>query len=216
MKKLFVILLTLSTITLFGQTKKGKEPSEFLPKGYVIFEKISGDLNNDSIIDCVLLIKATDKSKIILDKYRGKLDCNRRGIIVLFNKIDHYELALKNYNCFSSENEDGGVYLPPELSIEIKKENLYAHYGHGRYGYWKYTFRYQDSDFVLIGYDQHDVGPINDTEKSINFLTKKKKVRVLMSENNEVASETWENIKFNNLVKLSEIKDFDELDMTIY
>ncbi len=221
MKILQTILLTILTATVFGQIRQKQNPTNFLPKGYVIFEKINGDLNNDGIVDCVLVIKGTDKNYFVSDKYRGQLDRNRRGIIILFNKNDYYELALKNYDCFSSENEEGGVYFAPELSIEIKKGNLYAHYGHGRYGYWKYTFRFKNSDFELIGYDQsNNRGPLIESETSINFLNKKKQEKVNTNENaegdDEVFKETWKNISVNKLIKLSEIKDFDDLDMSVF
>jgi len=71
---------------------------------------------------------------------------------VLLNSANNYQLALENYDCFSSENEAGGVYFAPELWVKIEKGNLYINYSHGRYGYWSYTFRFQDSDFALIGY----------------------------------------------------------------
>lgn len=207
-------------IAAFGQVEQKQDPADFLPKGYVIFEKITGDLNKDGMEDCVIIIKGSDTNKIVTDEYRGKLDRNRRGIIVLFNKKDHYELSLKNCDCFSSENEDGGVYFPPELSIEIKKGNLYAHYGHGRYGYWEYTFRFNNSDFELIGYDESNGGPVIESETSINFLTKMKKEKVNTNENaqggDEVFKVTRKNINVNRLVKLSEIKDFDELDMSVH
>jgi hypothetical protein len=197
-----------------------KNPIDFLPKGFLAFETIKGDLNKDGIEDCVLIIKGTDKKQIITDEYRGKLDRNRRGIIVLINKKDHYELAVKNENCFSSENEDGGVYFAPELSVEIKKGNLFVHYGHGRYGYWQYNFRYQESDFELIGYESSSGGAVIESETSINFLSKKKQEKVNTNENaeggDEVFKETWKKINVNKLIKLSEIKDFDELDMTVY
>lgn len=209
------------TTSVFGQVDLKQKQSAFLPKGYLVFERINGDLNKDGIEDCVLIIKGTDKGKIATDEYRGKLDRNRRGIIVLLNKKGHYELAVKNYNCFSSENEDGGVYFAPELSIEIKKGNLCVHYGHGRYGYWRYTFRFQKSDFELLGYDQSDNrGPITNSQTSINFLSKKKQEKVNTNENakgdDEVFIETWKNITVNKFIKLSEIKDFDELDMSVY
>ncbi len=221
MKPLLTFLMTILTITVFGQVEQKKNPSDFLPNGYVVFEKVTGDLNKDGIDDCILIIKGTDKSKIVKDENHGESDRNRRGIIILFNKKDHYELALKNYDCFSSENEDGGVYFAPELSIEINKGNLYANYGHGRYGYWKYTFRFQNSDFELIGYDQSDNhGPVVNSEISINFLSRKKLERLNTNESaeggDEVFKETWKNINVNRLIKLSEIKDFDELDMKIY
>lgn len=219
MKNLLIIIAILYTTILFGQTKQGKEPSDFLPEGYVIVERINGDLNKDRLVDCILIIKGTDKSKIIKDEYRGELERNRRGIIVLFNKKGHYELAVKNYDCFSSENEDGGVYFAPELSIEIKKGNLNILYGHGRYGSWSYTFRFQNYDFELTGYDLRDNrSPIVNKTVSINFLTKKKQTNENINQNaevdgDEVYKETWEKIRVEKLLKLSEIKDFDDLQI---
>lgn len=203
------------------KVEQKQNPTDFLPKGYVVFEKIEGDLNRDGLNDCVLIIKGTDKSKIIQEEYRGKLDLNRRGILVLFRKNSVYELAVKNYNCFSSENEDGGVYYAPELAVQVEKGNLYVHYAHGRYGYWNYTMRYQNLDFEMIGYDQSDnSGPIINRELSIDFLKKRKREKVNTNENAESGEEifkgNWENIKVNRLIRLSEIEDFDELDMGQY
>lgn len=214
-----------------SQTIEGKKnPSDFIPEGYVInkyeggvssegWNEIKGDLNKDGLDDIVLIIKGTDKSKIIKDENRGELDRNRRGIIVLLNKGNYYELASKNYNCFSSENEDGGVYFAPELSVSIEKGNLHIDYGHGRYGSWGYTFRYQNGDMELIGYDSYSSnGPVPQYEVSINFLTKKKLTKDNLNkdddgENYEIKyKDTWETIKVNKLIKLSEIKDFDELE----
>ncbi|MEZ4901726.1 MAG: hypothetical protein R2822_08210 [Spirosomataceae bacterium] len=219
MKNLPTFLMTILAFSAWGQAKQN--PTDFVPKGYVVFEKIQGDLNKDGKADCVLIIKGTDKRKIIKDQYRGLLDRNRRGIIVLFNKNGQYELAVKNDHCFSSENEDGGVYFAPELSVAIEKSNLYVQYGHGRYGDWKYTFRFQNSNFELIGYDQSEnTGPITNSETSINFISKKKQTKVNTNPNaeggDEVFKETWKKITINRLVKLAEIKDFDELDMTVY
>ncbi|GGA80368.1 hypothetical protein GCM10008015_21340 [Flavobacterium palustre] len=217
MKTIKILLTAFFTTILFAQ---GKKPTDFIPKGYVLFEKTNGDLDKDGIEDCVLIIKATDKNKIIKDENRGELDRNRRGIIILWNKKNRYELAAKNYNCFSSENEDGGVYFPPELSVLIEKGKLIVHYGHGRYGYWKYTFRYKDTDFDLIGYDISNGGAVISDETSINFLTKKKLQRVNTNKNDEggqeVFKDTWKTIKQNPLIKLSEIKDFDELYLGDY
>lgn len=197
-----------------------KEFSDFLPNGYVVFDKIYGDLNKDGKSDCVLLIKGTNKDNFVKNQFDEIVDRNRRGIIILFKKNDHYEVAIKNYDCFASENEDGGVYYPPEMSIKCSKGNLYVHYSHGRYGHWKYTFKNRNSDFELIGYDESNGGIVIDSELSINFLTKKKQKKVNTNENaeggDEVFTETWENIKVDRLVKLSEIKDFSEPFISVY
>jgi hypothetical protein len=220
MRKLLILIGLIYTISVFGQVNEQKELSDFLPIGYVIFDKTFGDLNKDGSEDCVLIIKGTNKDNIVENQFDEKVDRNRRGIIILFNKNDHYELAIKNYDCFASENEDGGVYYPPEMSIEIRKGNLYVHYSHGRYGYWQYTFRSQNSDFELIGYDESNGGAVIDSEMSINFLTKKKQMKVNTNKNaeggDEVFKETWGNIKLDRLIKLSEIKDFFEISMSIY
>ena len=224
MKKLLTFLITILAATVFGQVESKNNPSDFLPKGFVVFERINGDLNKDGIEDCVLIIKGTDKTKIITDEYSGILDRNRRGIIVLLNKNNRYKLAVKNYECFSSENEDGGAYFAPELSIEINDGNLHTHYTHGRYGYWKFTFRFQNSDLRLIGYDagyrsNFDSDWVTFDEESINFLSKKKLTKEIIkvaTDGKETFKETWKKIFINRLIKLSEIKDFDELDMHVY
>lgn len=92
------------------------------------------------------------------------------------------------------------------------------HYGHGRYGYWTYTFRVKNNDFELIGYDSSESnGPVVNSDTSINFLTKKKVTKTNTNENaesgDEVFEEKTEKIKVDKLIQLSEIKDFDELEV---
>lgn len=220
MKKILLIL-PFFLLTILNCKAQDKEPSDFIPKGYTEFKKYSGDLNKDGLEDCVLIIKKTDSTNVVMNRFDKKVDRNRRGIIVLFKNANGYELADKNLECFSSENEDGGVYFAPELWIEIKDNKLYIHYGHGRYGYWKYTFRFQKSNFELIGYDSSsNRGPVTNRETSINFLTKKKLTKENTNENaeggDEIFKENWNDIEIDNLIKLSEIKDFDELDMYNY
>ena len=220
MKKILLIL-PLFLLTILSCKAQDTEPSDFIPKGYAEFKKYSGDLNKDGLEDCVLIIKKTDSTNVVMNRFDKKVDRNRRGIIVLFKNANGYELADKNLECFSSENEDGGVYFAPELWIEIKDNKLYIHYGHGRYGYWKYTFRFQKSNFELIGYDSSsNRGPVTNRETSINFLTKKKLTKENTNENaeggDEIFKENWNDIEIDNLIKLSEIKDFDELDMYNY
>lgn len=196
--------------------------NDFIPEGYVLFEKVEGDLNKDGVQDCVLLIKGTNKEMIVEDEDQGELDRNRRGVIVLLKWKEGYEQIVKNADCFSSENEDGGVYYAPELWLEIKKNNLYVRYSHGRYGYWGYTFRLKDQDMEMIGYDgSENYGPLAQHITSINFLTKKKQQKDNINESAEEEEdlkykETWSKVKIGNLLKLSEIKDFDGLDMSKY
>lgn len=192
------------------------KPEDFIPKGFKLFEKTVGDLNNDGVEDCVLMIKGTDKSKFFNHEFRGELDRNRRGLIILFKKGNHYHQVFKNETCFSSENEEGGVYYAPELLVSAEKGKLFVHYAHGRYGSWTYTFQYRNSDFYLIGYDSKDHnGPTLISSTSINYLTGKKHVKDNINGDNpnadEIFKETWTNLESRKLTKLSEIKDFDDL-----
>lgn len=214
-----IIFLAIGT-NAFGQStpKTAKSPSEFMPAGYVIFEEIRGDLNKDNQEDYVFIIKGTDKDQFVEDEYRGKLDRNRRGIIIALRNQNQYELALENRDCFSSENEDGGVYFAPELSVSITRGNLLVHYAHGRYGYWTYNFRYQNSDFELIGYDSNeDRGPVVERSTSINLMTRKMLVRKNVNENaeggDEEFKEIWKKFTLSKPIKLREVADFDNFNV---
>ncbi len=194
-------------------------PTEEIPEGYKFFDQVKGDLNKDGKEDIVLIIKGTDPAKWEMhDLLEEEVDRNRRGIMILFNRGEDYERVLSNEDCFSSENEDGGVYFPPELSVRINNGKLYLDYGHGRYGHWTYNFRYQQEDFKLIGYEYNEnFGPITEFIYSYNFLTGKKLTRENINahlddpEADEKFEDTWEDLPKKELLSLKTIEDFDKL-----
>lgn len=213
MKKLLVVIFTI--FALISGFAQHKTPSGFIPKGYVLYEQHFGDLNHDGQDDCVLIIKGTAKEKIVVDNYEKTVDRNRRGIIILLKSTNGYQLADKNYDCFSSEHEDGGGYYPPQLWIKFENNNLKLLYRHGKYGDWSYLFKYQNSNFEMIRFEEtQSNGPTVLKETRIDFLTKQKWVRKNTNTdteiNDEVFEETQSPIKIEALIKLSEIKDFDE------
>lgn len=217
MKKYLVIVIVMFFVN-YNCKAQNKKSEDFIPNGYVLYEKFFGDLNKDGQEDCILIVKGTNKDNIVINRFDEKVDRNRRGIIILLKNQDNYKLSTANYDCFSSENEDGGVYFAPELLIKVERGNLIIHYAHGRYGFWRYIFRYQDSNFKLIGYDQSNGGVVISSELSINFLTKKKLIRentnLDADGGDEVFKDTWSKIIIKKLLVLSEIKDFDELSMS--
>lgn len=227
--RLIAILLACSSLSILPQTTFAQQqPSAeelklrkdkvtykaYIPAKYHLFEAIEGDLNKDGLKDVVLIVKATDPKAFVDDEYRGHLDRNRRGVIVLLNEKGKYKAVVSNLSCFSSENEDGGVYFPPELWMEIKNNLLRIYYSHGRYGYWSYLFRLEGNDLRLIGYDDSsNHGPLIQNQTSINFLTAKKVVRENLSQDPEEDprfKETWS--KINQVpIYLSKVKDFNDL-----
>mgnify|MGYP003332933586 CR=1 FL=1 len=215
---------TTKDTTLFRKviiTKEGKieeyHSNNNIPKGFVLFDSFSGDLNKDEINDTVWIVKATDQTKIINDQYRGELDRNRRGIIIKLSNKSGSPKFIQNLDCFSSDKEDGGVYFPPDLSFELKNNLLFIKYDHGRYGNWQYIFRYQNDNFKLIGYDLNEKrGPIITNKTSINFSTNK----MLVSKNitpdntkNPVFEEKMTEVNPKLIFNLKEIKDFDNLSI---
>lgn len=190
----------------------------YLPKNYVLFEALQGDLNKDGKADAVLIVKRTDPNMWLKNQFGEKVDRNRRGVIVLLNDKGSYQKILQNLSVFSSENEDGGVYFAPELAPSIEKGLLKIHYAHGRYGYWTYTFRLEGRDMRLIGYDDSsNHGPVVDSETSINFLTQKKRHRDNLNKHQDDDEphfkETWSRVHAAPIY-LSSIKDFDALDFS--
>lgn len=193
--------------------------AQLIPSTHVLSESIQGDLNGDKINDYVLIIKGTKKNAIIKNTSNEILDRNRRGIIILLSNNNGHQVSLRNTECFSSENEDGGVYYPPELLVEIKNGNLKINYLHGKYGYWSYTFRFQKSHFELIGFDSSENrGPVVLRTTSINFSTKKVQTKENVNQNSEKEGDErfktiWKNFPSMKAIKLSEISDFDNLDV---
>ena len=193
------------------------DPKAFVPKGYSLFQQYKGDLNKDGKPDVVLMIKGTEKSKWVDDECRGRLDRNRRGLIILFKRKNGYEQILRNDTCFSSENEDGGIADAPELELEISKNTLQIYYAHGRYGYWNYIFRYQNNDFELIGYYHNRcIRYVTYYNLDINFSTRtrvyEENLNVDDNEKEEHYKVTKSKIKRRKLIKLSEIADIDKLN----
>jgi hypothetical protein len=214
MSKVGILVFLCLVSQTFAQStiKNTDSPEQFLPAGYVITETIRGDLNRDGLEDYVFIIKATLSSRFVKDEVRGVLDRNRRGILIVFNQKNKFKLAYEGRDCFSSENEDGGVYFPPDLNIYIEKGNLLIHYAHGRYGYWRYNFRHENKGFVLIGYDREEsYGPVLLRSVSINLLTKKILIKENTNPNYRPAKSLIKqrNLNLKNSIQLKNFYDFD-------
>lgn len=213
---------------LFSQTALAKVSDifeSFVPTGFVLQgQQCDWDFNQDGKSDCVLLIKNTQKSAWEEDERNPNqmVDRNRRGIIILLQADTGYQKVLENRAIFASENEYGGVYFAPELDITGKGKKLILHYGHGRYGFWSYSFDYRKvngkPDFYLIGYDSsYNRGPYVESTVSINFLTHK--IRYQKNQETDWDSDTprfktiWRDFAKQPLIKLSDIDDIENIDL---
>lgn len=220
-KALLSILFTLVSIITYAQKKEFSSLNKHIPKGHKLIETIKGDLNSDGYEDVVLILQSINRKNIKTDEFRGKLDLNRKGLVILFRKGNEFELILENRDCFSSQDEYSGAYIPPELWIEIKNGNLFIKHGQGANGFWYYTFRYDKSNFELIGYDTGYKTELNFEcvvfdEESINLNTGRKQIKKVTSVDQnckETYTEVWKEIKVLKKIELRTIKDLDYIEI---
>jgi len=128
-----------------------------------------------------------------------------------------------------NKNEADGWEYGPELNeVDIKKGKLYLNYGgRAKFGSWCYTFRYQNSEFELIGYDYYQEyqwrsrGSGEVWDISINFLTKKVKVatNLCIDEdcNDYKKKEKWSNtndvLTIKEPITLQKLVDIDDISL---
>jgi hypothetical protein len=190
-------------------TKNAKSPADFVPTEYKILKEVKGDLNKDDLEDYVLVIA-------------GKQDKSDCGIIIAFNKGGDYENVLENRNIFSYE-DNGDEAFNPSVEVAIKKGILGIEWYYMQvrpyYGHLSYKFRFQNSDFELIGYDEsHSYGPNTLSAKSINFLSNKMQTKENKDDdgNSEEFNETWNDIVIKEPIKLRKIAGFDGFNVMKY
>lgn len=214
MRHFLTFITLLFSVFAFGETQKKLDFASFFPENYILVSTVVGDINQDGKDDFILLIQDTDKNAFEQNKGLGISNRNRRGIVVLFDKGTHYEVASSNYSCLPPGNDGYERFINPELSIEISKEKRrkdqffisYLSRSKDEYTSWKYTLRYQNGDFELIGYDKTS-GVASEVLNliSIDFINEKRVDRV---KSNRVPSDFY----FGDLLRLRKIADFGNLE----
>ena len=194
-----------------------------LPNQTALYDAIKGDLNKDGIEDVAVVTQETFKEKFMPfsdgcdestkdDKWCQIVNKNRRGVVILLSNGDKYEAVVTKRDIFESPNEDGGVYYPPELAVEIKNSELKFLYGHGRYGYWEYVFVLDGKDFKLVRYFSSDNnGPVPEYIVQMDFINHRlEKSANLLYQGNEEYKRYEECIeKYKSLNDVQEEEDYD-------
>lgn len=205
--KISFILLTFIA-GIYPVISSAENLSNHIPEGHYLQNFMKVDLNQDGKTDYLLLTKSRSLEGIEENRFGQIVDRNRRGIIILLNQADGYQKVTENLTLFDSEYEDGGVYFAPDLWIYDDKDKITFHYGHGRYGYWFYTFRLQDHALKLIGFEAHsNRGPDPISIISVNYLTKRLKYarNITESQFDEKWVEQWKTMPNLPLLDLNEI-----------
>lgn len=163
------------------QPKKCKTKADIptlLPKEYAFDDYwLEADFDEDGRVDYMVRVRDTNSCRFeyeyaYTNDYREQkdsfIDRNPRGYMLVMNRDNYYEVTSYNYECFPSENEEGGTAnMPPEIDIYYDQSHqLNINYNHGRYGvWWKFCFRYRNENFELLKkeYDEECFSAVLDT-----------------------------------------------------
>jgi hypothetical protein len=185
--------LTLAVALLFAASSALAESpalfEDWIPSGWKLISSATGDLNQDGLDDAVLVVEEENADKLFQNELFGApvLNLNPRRLIVLFNTQSGYREFLTHDKLLPSEhNLDSPCLADPLLSeggIAIEQGRILIRLGTwlscGGYGVSseKFTFRFEDERFRLIGYDysQFSRSSGEASEYSVNYLTGRKK-----------------------------------------
>lgn len=142
----FIALSSLGIAAAPSFPESAKTPKAFIPKGWHVLAKAEGDLNNDKVPDMVLILANDQEDKSTLDNQVPRL------FLVLFKTEDGYTLAASSDKVVFCKT-CGGMMGDPFQGIKIDRGTVVLDYYGGSRDRWSMThrFRYQNSDFYLIG-----------------------------------------------------------------
>jgi hypothetical protein len=195
----------------------------FVPAGWQLETKRTGDLNADGRPDLLLVIKQNDPRNVVRHDAMGRnpFDTNPRILAVAFARADGgYALAAENhtliprpeYPTMDDPLDPNGVQPG---GIEVKNGALRVALGRfmsaGGWGMGRstFTFRWQKGRFELIGFDSHETqrntGEIVDV--SINFSTGRVSVTKTNMETDAPGKPQWSRLPPGELMTLDEIEN---------
>lgn len=199
----------------------------FVPDGWDIEFLDQDDLNDDGELDTVMLLHERDIKKFKTpddidpsehtDSYQR--DTNPRKLRVLFGEGKMWRLVIDNTNFIPqmTANMDDtqdpfngvtGGYVATQKGKLIFRLGSFS----DSIDYKIYTFRWQNDNFTLIGYDTYSRHRYtgDETDKSYNFLTFREKIiteNSSESENYKPQTIIWKNLKYLPLMTIDKINE---------
>src|SRR4030095_3230526 len=151
-----------------------KTIDELLPSNWFLQDSATGDLNGDDLRDLVAVAEWKDTIEELRPDKTVNLGSPRVLLIFFKNsKTGNFDLVLQ-HNTFIIRYGEGG--MDPEAFGKVRiKNNVLDIFYSLMHGQADYKFRYQQSDFYLIGAMNSGVGGGQINSWDINFLTKKAK-----------------------------------------
>ena len=242
-QRLFNILLCLSVFILalqypaFAQHSTDTEASatplpqlplrseklqDFIPDFWIVEFLQQEDLNGDGALDTVMVVRSQNDENVkhIGDDSSPLMDSNPRILIILFRDGKDWRLVKQN-TTFIPETQYDGLYIQdPFNGIIYGEVRAFNGIISIRFGYFStefiyntFTFRWQNNDFYLIGYDYYSRGRGTGivTNNSYNFLTNRQKIttETPVDDDNTNTKSVWQQLKPHKLLKLDEIMSGD-------
>lgn len=156
---------------------EGQKVGDFIPKGWKLEEKVSGDLNDDGVIDHALKLVED-----IASTEDAPADRNRALVIVFADKDGKLTRAAVSDKLLQCTSCGGAFYGVSDAPANVKIEKGVLIIDQDRGSRWvtetTYRFRYdeQPSMFILIGFDYTSRDRANGdvSSESTNYLTGKR------------------------------------------
>lgn len=187
MKYLVLLLLLSFSTPIFAENTASWAP--WIPAGWGLLSSATGDLNKDGAKDAVLVLEEKNPAKIKPNDGLGAkdLNLNSRRLLILFNTPQGYQKAFSSDRLLPTENDADLTCLEDPLGdgrvsvsrgVLVLSLNYWLSCGSYAVTNNSFTFRYENSRFRLIGFDQSEFSRStgDQSEISINYLTGKMKL----------------------------------------
>ena len=208
---LISIILCLCAIGMQAQSlkKQGASVEQIVPEGWE-HKEATGDLNKDGIKDLVVLAKPNFKEKMKTRDDGYEYNFNPYILAIYFGQADGNHQQWKQYEeLFPADDE----WISVDVDIEVTERGTLnistgTFASGGSYGtnQTKYTYRFQNGDFYLIGRESTDMmrntGEM--TTISENYLTWKRQTIKDNAFEEGMKKETWSKLTKQPLEKLGD------------
>lgn len=200
----------------------------FVPKGWKLETRQSGDLNGDGLPDLALALKQQDPKNILPNEggmCRETVDTNPRMLAVaLAQRTGGYRLVMENHTLvprydsacaddwFDPEGQSGGGLTLVRGTVRVRLGRFMNAGGWGM-GSNEFAFGWRDNGLRLIGFDYVSIlRNTGEMEKlSINYLTRRVQI-VRGTIDSEKTKTSWSTIPARPLPTIDQIGNGMEFD----